>query len=112
MKEDKRYKGDRENLFMSNQQEIKKLKGLETVKGKLERQLNKYKKIKENHAFRENNKFQKKYEQKETQIDQYYDREMPLRRDFAGVLGNKCRFDDRLLLREDKKTFIKGVYVY
>ncbi len=36
----------------------------------------------------------------------------PLRRDFAGIIGGKLKFDDRAILIEKKKTFIKGLIIY
>ena len=36
----------------------------------------------------------------------------PLRRDFAGVIGSKVRFDDRFHLKDKKRTFIKGLTLY
>jgi len=35
-----------------------------------------------------------------------------LRRDFAGILGGKTVFDDRQALKDNKKAFIVGFYIY
>lgn len=45
-----------------------------------------------------------------TQTSEYVDLK-PLRRDFAGVLS-KLRFDDRLVLEDEKNTKITGMMIY
>lgn len=35
-----------------------------------------------------------------------------LRRDFAGVLGGKNQFDDRLVLKTNLKSYIVGFFIY
>lgn len=35
-----------------------------------------------------------------------------LRRDFAGLLGGKVQFDDRMILRDNKKAFMVGFYAW
>lgn len=35
-----------------------------------------------------------------------------LRRDFVGVIGPKHRFDDRMFLKQNTKSFIKGLVIY
>jgi len=37
---------------------------------------------------------------------------IPLRRDFAGVIGNKLRFDDRFFLEKNTKARIKGFIIF
>lgn len=59
-----------------------------------------------------NNKNLKDYQESDIQADQFLNEFAPLRRDFAGVFGNKFRFDDRVALRENAKAYIKGFYVY
>lgn len=35
-----------------------------------------------------------------------------LRRDFAGILGGKNHFDDRMVLKNNTKSFITGFFIY
>ena len=46
------------------------------------------------------------------EVEEFVSEEELLRKEYAGVLGGKVRFDDRIALRENRRSFMVGFWVY
>jgi hypothetical protein len=103
----------KEQLLENNKELVRQARELDDKRSRAVNELNKFKKAWQRHLdHQNNNKNLKQYVEAEAQSEEFVPPEAVLRRDFAGVLGGRNHFDDRLALKGNTKSSIVGFFIY